>query len=63
MLQLMYNEHTCNHATCSHFHHSPWDTFATSFLTMNPIDTISTATNVLVLLFNYTMIIIQLLII
>jgi hypothetical protein len=32
MFQLMYNVHTCNHATCPHFHHSLWDTFAINFL-------------------------------
>ncbi len=27
----MYNVHTCDYATCPHFHHPLWDTFATSF--------------------------------
>jgi hypothetical protein len=31
MLQQMYNVHTCDHATCPHFHHPLWDTFAISF--------------------------------
>jgi hypothetical protein len=42
MLQLVYNVQICNHATCSHFHHPLWNTFATN---MVPIDTISTDTN------------------
>ncbi len=31
MLQLMYNVHTCDHATCPHFHYPLWDTFTTNF--------------------------------
>jgi hypothetical protein len=31
MLQLLYNVHTCDYATCSHYHHPLWDTFGTSF--------------------------------
>jgi hypothetical protein len=32
MLQLVYNAHTCDHAMCTHFHHSLWDTFTISSL-------------------------------
>jgi hypothetical protein len=31
MLQLVYNAHTCDYATCPHFHQPLWDTFASSF--------------------------------
>jgi len=44
MLHLMYNVHTCNHATRPNFYQPLWDTFATS-LTMIPIDTISITTS------------------
>jgi hypothetical protein len=42
----MYNVHTCDHATCPHFHHPLWDTFATSFFIMIFIDTINMVVNV-----------------
>jgi hypothetical protein len=50
----MYNVHTCDHATCSHFHHPLWDTFVISFLNMIPIDTINMATNVPLLKYYYS---------
>jgi hypothetical protein len=34
MLQLLYDIHTCDHATYLHFHHPLWDRFAI----MIPID-------------------------
>jgi len=37
MLQLMYNEHTCDYATSPHLDHPLWDTFATSFNYENTI--------------------------
>jgi hypothetical protein len=43
MLQLMYNVHAYNRATCPRFHHPFRDTFATSFFIMTHIDTISMA--------------------
>jgi len=46
MLQLMYNVHTCDHATCPHFHHPLWDIFATSFFIMIFIDTINMVVSV-----------------
>jgi hypothetical protein len=45
MLQLMYNVHTCDHDACPQFHHPLWDTFATSFFIMIPINTINMATS------------------
>jgi hypothetical protein len=41
MLQLMYNVHAYDHATCPRLHHPLRDTFATSFFIMTHIDTIS----------------------
>jgi hypothetical protein len=52
MLQLVYNEHTCNHVMCPHFHHPLWDTFTTTPI-MIPIDTISMATSVPLLNYYY----------
>jgi hypothetical protein len=46
MLQLMYNVHTCDHATCPHLHHPLRYTFVTSFFIMIPIDMINMATGV-----------------
>jgi hypothetical protein len=33
----MYDVHTCDHATCSHFHHPLWGTFVTSFQLWFPL--------------------------
>jgi len=46
MLQLVYNVHTCNHATCPHFHYPLLDTIATFFFIMILIYTISKPINV-----------------
>jgi hypothetical protein len=45
MLQLVYVVHTCDYAMCPHLHHSLWDTSATSFFIMIPIDMINMATS------------------
>ncbi len=59
----MYNVHTCDHATCPRLYHPLWDTFATNFSIMIPIDTISMAISVPLLkyyLFNNVITIIRL---
>jgi hypothetical protein len=54
MLQLGNDVHTCNHAMCAHFQHQFWNTFATNFFTMIPIDT-----TIELLMFNYVVTIMQ----
>jgi hypothetical protein len=64
MLQLMYNVHTYDNATCPHFQHPLWDTFVSNFQLWFPLiqSVWPLCATTKILVFKYVIIIIQLLI-